>query len=108
MFACVDEGDTYWTCGHVSGLHCLKLGKLLRAHAVHHVITTHGHAPGQIVAHLLCLSHHSLMLSLRLYRLQPLLLHMLGCDCRYTLAPGILPIGLARAGRDSQFIWPGC
>lgn len=80
------EGKTYRTCGHMSSLHCLKLSQLLRTYRVHHVVTTHRHASGNVVAHLLCLGHHGLMLSLCLYRLQSLLLHVLGRNCRSTLA----------------------
>lgn len=77
----IRRSSTYWTLGHMPSLHCLKLGKLLRTYPMHHVVTTHGHASREIVAHLLCLRHHSLMLSLCLYCLQSLLLHVLGRDC---------------------------
>lgn len=94
MLAIFDQFDVrndtwdgaYRTGCHMPGLHSLELGHLLGIHAMHHIVTTHGHTSGQVITHLLCLGHHRLLLSLGLDGLQSLLLHVLGRDCRSTLA----------------------
>lgn len=70
------------TCCHLSCLHGLKLGHLLR---VHEAILSHRHTAWLHLVHLL---RHELLLSLLLDRLESLLLHLLGGDCTLKVSDG--------------------